>query len=195
MNVGDSIVSFEKPWSTVTVSDLMREHAGVVLRGDESTEELKALFAAAGHSFGNAEEWDDVFFTVFLDHVEPALRSMPRAVFVTDWPLRLGALAKCTEGNQATVQRFEAYLGGIELANAFGELTDAKEQRRRFEEDLDYRTRNRLHVPPLDEKFLSALEEGMPESSGIALGIDRLAMLAAESDHIKQVLTFGDDEA
>ena len=192
--VSEKPVSFQKPWPRTTVRSLMEKHAGVLLRGDESIEELKDKFEKAGHTFGNAKEWDDIFFTVFLDHVEPALRSMNTPVFVAEWPVKLGALAKCTEGSSETVQRFEAYIGGIELANAFGELTCAQEQHKRFEDDLAYRSRNKLHVPPLDEKFLSALEEGMPESSGIALGIDRLVMLASGSQSIKDVLTFDTQE-
>jgi lysyl-tRNA synthetase class 2 len=92
------------------------------------------------------------------------------------------------------VERFEAYAGGLELCNAFGELTDAAEQRRRFEADRTRRARAGKPVHPIDEKLLAALEEGLPPSAGNALGVDRLVMLMTDRADIRDVVWFTADE-
>ncbi|MCB9563932.1 MAG: EF-P lysine aminoacylase GenX [Kofleriaceae bacterium] len=181
-------------WPRLTVAEAMATHAGVTVRGDEPVEELAAAVTAAGIDLGGAVHWDDVFFAAFVERVEPALAAMDRPVFVTDWPVRLAALARRKPGNPAVVERFEAYVGGLELANAFGELTDPVEQRARFEDDLAARAARGLPAYPLDERLLAALTEGLPPCAGIALGIDRLVMLATGADHIRDVLTFAHDE-
>ena len=100
----------------------------------------------------------------------------------------MAALARLDPDDPQTAERFEIYVGGLELANAFGELTDAAEQRRRFEAAASQRRTLHGDDLPLDEDFLSALEHGMPASAGIALGFDRLAMLATGADNIEDVL-------
>jgi len=135
-----------------------------------------------------------MFYVAFVDRVEPALAAMDRPVFVTEWPVKLAALAKRQSDNAAVVERFEAYVGGIELANAFGELTDPAEQRERFEHDIAERVRRGKSPYHIDERLMAALEEGLPPSGGIAMGIDRLAMLAIGVDEITSVLAFADAE-
>lgn len=118
--------------------------------------------------------------------VGPAL-GHERLTFVYDYPASQAALAKI-RGQVAS--RFEAYLYGVELANGFHELADAAEQRARFEHDLQERARRGLPTHPIDERFLAALEHGLPECSGVALGFDRLVMCASGATHIDQVLAF-----
>lgn len=118
--------------------------------------------------------------------VGPAL-GHERLTFVYDYPASQAALAKI-RGQVAS--RFEAYLYGVELANGFHELADAAEQRARFEHDLKERTRRGLPTHPIDERFLAALEHGLPECSGVALGFDRLVMCASGATHMDQVLAF-----
>lgn len=110
-----------------------------------------------------------------------------RLSFVYDYPASQAALARA-HGRVAS--RFEAYLDGIELANGFHELGDAAEQRARFQSDLDERARRRLPSMPMDERFIAALEHGLPECSGVALGFDRLVMCAVGAKHIDEVLAF-----
>jgi lysyl-tRNA synthetase class 2 len=110
--------------------------------------------------------------------------------FVYDYPPSQAALARIRADADPVAERFELYLEGMELANGFQELTDAAEQRRRFEADLAWRSAEGLAQPPLDEAFLAALEGGMPECAGVALGLDRLLMVATGSSHIDQVLAF-----
>jgi lysyl-tRNA synthetase class 2 len=114
-----------------------------------------------------------------------------RITFIYDYPASQSALAR-VRGRVAS--RFEAYLHGLELANGFHELGDAAEQRQRFEQDLAERRRRGLPTAPLDEDFLAALQEGLPDCSGVALGFDRLVMCAAQATHIREVLTFGFDD-
>lgn len=178
------------PWPRVTVAEAMAEHAGVCVRGDESTAELAEKLAAAGIDTGTAATWDDLFAAAFVARVEPALARMTRPLFLTEWPIRLAALARAKPDNPAVAERIEAYVGGIELANGFGELCDPDIQRARLESDQRERERRGLEVYAIDEKFLAALDEGMPPSAGIALGIDRLVMLASGITNIADTLTF-----
>lgn len=124
---------------------------------------------------------------LFTHCIEPEL-AKDRPVFLYDFPASQAALSKIRPGNPPVASRFEVYFKGIELANGFHELQDAKEQRARFDNDLAYRKKHQLPLPPIDEKFLAALEHGLPDCAGVALGIDRLVMLALEKEKIEQVV-------
>jgi lysyl-tRNA synthetase class 2 len=179
-----------------TVKALLRAHAGLELTGDESADELRARAIAAGAFAGAAPDpgaaWDDLFFQVFLDRVEPHL-GRRRPTFVFDWPAPLGALARRHPTDPRLVERFELYAGGLELANAFGELIDPIEQRARFLEESRVRAARGKDVYPIDEKLLAALAE-MPATSGVALGFDRLVMLVLGAVDIGEVVAFPDHE-
>ena len=118
----------------------------------------------------------------------------PEPLLVTDWPAPTASLARLKPGDPTLAERMELYCGGLELANGFFELTDPAEQRRRFEADLAQRRAEGLPAVPLDEAFLAALKEGMPPAVGMALGLDRLAMLLTGAPHIRDVLPFAWDE-
>jgi lysyl-tRNA synthetase class 2 len=169
----------------LTVADAFTRHAGVDLLG--IGEDAAGLATAAGTKLRDGETWEDLFFRLLLERIEPNLgRRHP--TFLTHWPAAQAALARRDPADPHVAERFELFVCGIELANAFVELTDPQEQRARFIAD-----RARRHAMygtdwPLDEDFLSALEYGMPGSAGIALGFDRLAMIASGADRIGQVL-------
>jgi len=192
--VGGRELDVTAPWPRLNVAEAMQRFAGVTVRGDEPADELARRVDAAGIDRGGATAWDDVFFAAFVTKVEPALAAMDRPVFLLDWPVRLAALARRKPGQPEVVERFEAYVGGLELANAFGELTDAAEQRARFADDLAHRAARGRPQYPVDERLLAALAEGLPPCAGIALGVDRLVMLATGAAHIRDVLTFTSDE-
>jgi elongation factor P--(R)-beta-lysine ligase len=176
------------PFTRTTVRELFEKHAGLSLLGDETPAELRAAAERAGVSVGAATAWDDIFYQVFLDRIEPALaKSGP--TFVFDWPAPLGALARPHPFDPRVVERFELYAGGLELANAFGELTDPVEQRRRFDEEAQIRAARGKAVYPVDEALLAALPQ-MPPTAGIALGLDRLIMLATGARDISEVQAF-----
>jgi len=128
---------------------------------------------------------------VFLDRIEPQLAAAG-PTFVFDWPAPLAALARPKAGDPRVVERFELYAGGLELANAFGELTDPVEQRRRFEDEARTRAARGREVYPVDEALLAALPR-MPPTAGIALGFDRLVMLVLGVRDIAEVVAFGDE--
>jgi lysyl-tRNA synthetase class 2 len=176
------------PFGRTTVRQLFARHVGIVLAGDETPAALRETVAAAGVAVGTATAWDDVFYQAFLDRIEPALAAAG-PTFVFDWPAPLGALARPHPFDPRVVERFELYAGGLELANAFGELTDPVEQRRRFVEEARLRAARGKQIYPLDEALLEALPR-MPPTAGIALGLDRLVMLALGAGDISEVVSF-----
>jgi elongation factor P--(R)-beta-lysine ligase len=147
---------------------------------------LAAGARAAGLRVAGDDSWSDIFSAVLVARVEPHL-GKGRATILCEYPISEAALARPCPGDPRLAERFELYACGLELANAFGELTDAAEQRRRFLADMDEKERIYGERYPLDEEFLAALAI-MPEASGIALGFDRLAMLATGARRIDQVI-------
>lgn len=173
----------------LTVAEAFHRYAGADLLGTAG--DAAALAASAGARLRAGEEWEDLFFRLLLERVEPRIgRDHP--TFLTHWPAAQAALARRDPADPRVAERFELFVCGMELANAFVELTDAEEQRARFEEDRRRRAAlypgDRAMDWPLDEDFLAALSHGMPDCAGIALGFDRLAMIAAGADRIGQVL-------
>jgi len=192
--LGSTLIDVTPPWPQKTVRDAMREWAGVEVIGDEPASDLIAKVRAAGIEVDDHAAWDDAFFAAFLARVEPKIASLTRPLILRDWPAPLAALARRRDDDPLTALRFEAYLGGIELANAFDELVDPVEQRARFEDDLRIRRARGRAEYPVDDKLIAALAEGLPPSAGIALGFDRLVMVATGARSIDQVLTFTADE-
>lgn len=137
----------------------------------------------------NELDFDGWLDLVAGELVYPAM-GKNRLAFVYDYPASQAALARLRPGNPPVAERFEAFLNGVELANGFHELTDAKEQRRRFEADRAYRRAHALADVPADENLLAALQHGLPACAGVALGFDRLAMLAAGAESLAEVLAF-----
>jgi lysyl-tRNA synthetase class 2 len=192
--LGERRIDVKPPWPRKSVRDAMGEWAGVVVLGDESPETLTAAVRAAGIAVADGLAWDDVFYTAWLARVEPVLAKLDRAILIEDWPAPLAALARRKDDDPRVALRFEAYVGGIELANAFDELVDANEQQARFREEQNARFQRGRPVYPIDDKLLAALHEGLPPSGGIALGFDRLVMLATGATTIDQVQAFADHE-
>ena len=156
-------------------------HAG---QGDRDA--LAAAAAEAGIAFGADDNWGDIFSRVLVERIEPQL-GLGRATILYEYPLPQAALARAKPGSDKVAERFELYACGVELANGFGELTDAAEQRARFAASMDEKQRIHGERYPLDEDFLAALAH-MPPACGVALGFDRLAMLATGAQRIEQVI-------
>jgi lysyl-tRNA synthetase class 2 len=133
-----------------------------------------------------------IFDKVMVEKIEPNL-GVTRPTILYDYPAPLAALARLKPENRELAERFEIYFAGLELANGFSELTDAREQRARFERDMKQRSDSDKQVYPMPEKFLKALEK-MPRAAGIALGVDRLAMIFADRSGIDDVVTFTPEE-
>jgi lysyl-tRNA synthetase class 2 len=165
-------IDVSAPFRRVTVREVFAAHAGVA-----DAAEL-------------ARRDPDEYFRVFVDRVEPGLAREPAALVLTEFPITQAALARPKPEDPTVAERFEVYLGGVELCNGFGELTEAGEQRRRFELELGRRRRSGSPEHPIDERFLAALEEGLPDSGGNALGFDRLILLATGARRIADVTAF-----
>jgi lysyl-tRNA synthetase class 2 len=149
-------------------------------------EHLRGSCEKLGISTAPDDTWEDLFFRIFLEKIEPRL-GVGRPTILFEYPISMAALSRPCPSRPELAERFEIYVCGLELANAFGELTDAVAQRRRFEADMDKKHRLYGERYPIDEDFLAALAQ-MPPASGIALGVDRLAMLATGADDIEDVL-------
>ena len=147
---------------------------------------LAAAAKRAGVATAADDSWGDMFSRMLAEKVDPHL-GLGRATILYEYPLPLAALARAKPGSDMVAERFELYACGVELANAFGELTDVAEQRKRFAAAMDDKERIHGERYPLDEDFLAALAH-MPEASGIALGFDRLVMLATGAERIEQVI-------
>jgi elongation factor P--(R)-beta-lysine ligase len=148
---------------------------------------LRAQAEKSGIKTSANDRWEDIFFRVMLEKVEPHLgQTVP--TFLYDYPVALGALAKKSATNPKVAERFEVYACGVELGNAFSELTDAHEQRIRFEHDQKMKKELYGYTYPLDEDFLDALTTGLPACAGIAIGVDRLVMLLLGADKIDDIL-------
>ncbi|CAN7321350.1 EF-P lysine aminoacylase EpmA [Bosea sp. LjRoot90] len=176
----------------LTVQDAFRRHAGIDLKRTIAADlyldrpALAADAAEVGIRLAEDDSWSDIFSRILSEKVEPEL-GRGRATILCEYPISEAALARPKPGDPRVAERFELYACGVELANAFGELTDPDEQRRRFEADMDEKQRIYGERYPIDEDFLTALSL-MPQASGIALGFDRLVMLATGARRIEDVL-------
>ena len=160
-------ISLASPWERISVVDAFSRYAPISLQ--------EALH-------------QDKFDEIMVEYIEPRL-GIDRPTFIYDYPAKLAALAKIKKCDPTVAERFELYIGGLELANGFSELTNAREQRQRFKQALELRAAKDWARYSMPEKFLQALKT-MPESSGIALGIDRLAMILTNADKIDDVVGF-----
>jgi elongation factor P--(R)-beta-lysine ligase len=176
----------------MTVADAFTHFAGIDLMatlsdmGQGDRDSLATRARRAGFAVAEHDNWADIFSKVLVAAIEPRL-GIERPLVLTEYPRCEAALARATSHDPRVAERFELYVCGVELANGFGELTDAAEQRARFTAEMDEKERVYRERYPLDEDFLEALAE-MPVASGVALGFDRLAMLAVGARMVDDVI-------
>ena len=181
------------PWQRLSVVEAFQRWCGIDVLAtapDPERPSLERLTDAAqpiGIAPHPGDDWEDLFFRIFLARIEPEL-GVGAPTIIYDYPISMAALARPKPEDPRLAERFEVYVCGLELANAFGELTDAAVQRRRFEQDQARKQARYGFSYPVDEDFLAALAQGMPPSAGIALGFDRLVMLATGASDIEDVL-------
>jgi lysyl-tRNA synthetase class 2 len=181
---GDVTIDFAPPWKRITFRDAIREASGIDIAEHPTRE---ALAAAIGTEPAAEEGWGKLVDGLLSKHVEPALI---QPTFVIDYPVELSPFAKSHRSEEGLVERFEAFAGGMEIANGFTELNDPDEQRRRFDQQAAELERGDEEAQPYDEDFIGALEQGMPPTGGVGIGIDRLVMLLTGAKSVREVVLF-----
>jgi lysyl-tRNA synthetase class 2 len=177
-------IDLAPPWRRVTLREAIRERTGIDLAEHPTRE---ALAATMGTEPDSAEGWGKLVDGLLSKSVEPEL---VEPTFVLDYPVELSPFAKAHRSEPGLVERWEAFVGGVEIANSFSELNDPDEQRRRFEQQAAERERGDEEAQPYDEAFLEALEHGMPPTGGVGLGIDRLVMMLTGARTLREVVLF-----
>jgi elongation factor P--(R)-beta-lysine ligase len=182
-----------RPFQRLSVAEAFARHAGIDILAtapDPLHPDLGLLdkaARAAGIAPHPGDDWEALYFRIFLERIEPNL-GLGAPTVLYGYPASMAALSRRDPEDPRLAERFELYACGLELANAFGELTDATEQRARFLADQARKQALYGKTYPIDEDFLAALEHGMPQAAGIALGFDRLVMLATGADDIEDVI-------
>jgi lysyl-tRNA synthetase class 2 len=178
-------LDFVSPWKRVTMRDAIREQTGIDIG---ELRDRDALAAAIGDRFATEDRtWPQLVDDLVSKAVEPNLF---QPTFITDYPKELSPFAKDHRSEPGLVERFEAFVNGMEIANAFTELNDPDEQRARFEAQARYAAEGDQDAQPFDEAFIEALEQGMPPTGGLGLGIDRLTMVMTGKTTIREVVLF-----
>ena len=163
------------------------ERIGVDVLACEDLASLQRALRAANLEPGEAPTWGRLVDDLFSEHVEPRL---VQPTFVTGYPLGLSPLAKRSTDDPRLVERFEAFVGGVEVANAFSELNDPLDQRQRLEDSRRERDAGDDEAHPMDEDYLQALEIGLPPTGGLGIGVDRLVMVLADASNLREVISF-----
>lgn len=186
VQVGENLINFKRPWKRMTMYEAIQHFTGVdVSEMDETTmaEAARKMNIQIDSSMGRGKIIDEIFGETCEPHlIQPT--------FITDYPVEMSPLAKKHRSKPGLVERFEGICNGKEICNAFSELNDPIDQRKRFEEQLELGKRGDEEAMMLDEDFLRAIEFGMPPTAGLGIGIDRLAMIMTNSKSIQEVLFF-----
>jgi lysyl-tRNA synthetase, class II len=175
------------PWRRVTLTAAIEEHTGLNVLDLRDKDQLVAAAREKGLELDPTETWPQLVDDLLSKHVEPEFKD---PTFVMDYPVELSPFAKAHRTEPGLVERFECFAGGMEFANAFTELNDPDEQRARFEEQKRQLAEGDEETQPYDEDFVCALEQGMPPTGGIGVGIDRLVMLLSGRTSIREVVLF-----
>ncbi len=189
---GDT-VDLSAPWDKVTMTDAFKKYAGIPAEIFLSEKKLLAAAKRKGYKVEPGDDWEELFNQIFLNEIEPKLgRGKPTIMY--DYPVALAALSKKKKSDRRFAERFEFYIEGLELGDAYSELTDWKEQLERFRDESKEQRRLGKLAHPIDKDFIEALKVGMPTAGGIAVGVDRLIMLFADVTNIADTLFFPAEE-
>jgi lysyl-tRNA synthetase class 2 len=176
------------------VSEAFAKYAKVDTETLLDSERLINAGREKGYTVDDNTTWEQMFYQIFLNEIEPVFKKSRKPVFIYDYPLAQASLSRPKKADPRFAERFEIFLAGVELGNCFSELTDSELQHKRFEEDKTLRQAQGKTDFPIDEDFIKALKEGIPPSSGIAVGVDRLVMLAADVPSISDTIFFPGSE-
>jgi lysyl-tRNA synthetase class 2 len=180
-------VDFEAPWRRETLAASILDRTGVDILASRDRDVLATAMQSAGLHAPADDTWAQLVDELVSKHVEPTLLE---PTLLLDYPVELSPFAKRHRETDGLVERFEAYIGGMEVANAFSELNDPDDQRARFEQQRRYAAAGDEEAAPYDESFVFALEHGMPPTGGIGIGIDRLVMVLTGQKSIREVVLF-----
>ena len=186
VRVGENLISFKRPWKRLTMYEAIHEFTGIDISNMDELElrkTAKELKVSIDKSMGRGKLIDEIFG-------EKCEKNLIQPTFITDYPVEMSPLAKKHRSKDGLVERFEAVCNGKEICNAFSELNDPIDQRKRFEEQLELAKRGDEEAMVLDEDFIRAIEYGMPPTAGLGIGIDRLSMIMTNSNSIQDVLFF-----
>ncbi len=175
-------------WQVISVDEAFQQYCKIPLL--EIVDDVAAMHGHAkriGVRTDAGDGWDDIFFRIMGERIEPLL-GCPAPTLLYDYPAHMAALSRVKADDPRVAERVELYVAGLELANGFSELTDARQQLSRFEADMDLKEQIYGFRYPIDMDFIAALEHGLPECSGIAMGIDRLVMLAMGAEDINEII-------
>jgi len=182
-------IDLNPPWPRLTVRDAFLNLAHVDLAKATGADTLREAGQARGLIIPRDADWEECFFRILLELIEPTL-GQDKPVFLTDYPVAFAALAKVRQEAFPVAERFELYIRGIEVGNAYSELTDPKVQAARFRKEAHERRVQGLMALEPDPTYLETLECGLPPTGGIAIGVDRLCMLLLDQPCIQQVMAF-----
>jgi lysyl-tRNA synthetase, class II len=184
---GGTGIDLSPPWPRRSMAELVREATGVDFLTLDGAEAARSAAGALGVALAGGENWGQALEAVFAARVEDSLIA---PIHVTGFPRDISPLAKADRADPRLAERFETYVYGWEVANAFSELTDPQDQRARFEAQMQARAAGDEEAQPLDEDYVTALEYGLPPCGGLGIGIDRLVMLLTDSPSIRDVIAF-----
>ncbi|MEK7547362.1 MAG: EF-P lysine aminoacylase EpmA [Patescibacteria group bacterium] len=182
-------INLTPPWPRLSTNQLFQKYCKIDLNKNRTFKKFKKIALTRNFDTKNCKDWDDIFFKIFLNHIEPNLPKN-KPIFIYDYPSTQAALARKKKSNPFFAERFELYIAGIELANAFSELINPNEQRKRLKEEQLLRKKLNKTVFDIDEEFLSGLGSIKKPCAGIAMGMDRLFMLLTNKKNIEEVLLF-----
>ena len=183
----DGPLDFHKPWHRETLAGAIEARTGIDIRAQGDRDSLAAAMAAKGLKVPETDTWPQLVDELVSKHVEPTLQE---PTLLLDFPVEISPLAKRHRSEAGLVERFEAFIGGMEVANAFSELNDPDDQRERFEAQRALAASGDEEAQPYDEGYIQALEQGMPPTGGIGIGIDRLVMQLTGRRTIREVVLF-----
>ena len=187
VDYGGTVIDLSPPWPQRSMAELVHAATGVDFLAFEDAETARGAAAALGAGLTGSENWGQALEAAFAARVEDTLI---QPIHVTGFPRDVSPLAKADRGDPRLAERFETYIYGWEIANAFSELTDPQDQRTRFEAQMRARAAGDEEAQPLDEDYVTALEYGLPPCGGLGIGIDRLVMLLTDSPSIRDVIAF-----
>lgn len=186
---GKAQIDLTTPWERLSVLEAFERYAEISEHEFFDTESLRLRAREKGYAVDDTTSYDDLFYLIMLNEIEPHI-GLNKPTFLYDYPSSQAALARKKPDDPRLAERFELYIGGLEIANAFSELVDWREQEERLQSQRAYRKSHDLPYWDVDEQFIAALKTGMPATAGIALGVDRLVMLLTGAESLQDVLTF-----